>query len=138
MTLDEERALLAAARDILRAAVTVEDGCAICGADLDGTPGEMWATVGHYPGCAVAVLQDALALADGAPGDGIGRYSEIVTLNGTQYGAFVDRAKRQIIFHADVVIAPSDRLVVPDMTGAIEAVEHDEHGTVVTLGWEPA
>jgi hypothetical protein len=54
---DSRDELLAAAREIIAAAVTVSDGCAICGADLDGTPP-------HYSGCAVSILQAAITKAE--------------------------------------------------------------------------
>ena len=63
-----------------------------------------------------------------------GGLHEIVTLNGNQHRASVDRAKRQIIFSGDVPIALTDTIVVSGMTGAIDVVEHDEHCTVVRLG----
>lgn len=66
----------------------------------------------------------------------IGWNAEVVTLNGKQYRASVDRAKRQIIFSGDVVIRPTDIIVVTGMTGAVDTVEHEERCTVVTLGGE--
>lgn len=60
--------------------------------------------------------------------------ADIVTLNGKQYRAYVDRVKRQIVFSGDVRIVPTDILVVQDMPGAIDAVEYQDVCTVVTLG----
>lgn len=48
-----------ALREVCQAAITVSDGCAICGADLDGDPP-------HYPGCAVEIALAVLAKAEGA------------------------------------------------------------------------
>ena len=63
-----------------------------------------------------------------------GGLHEIVTLNGTQHKALVDRTKRQIIFGGDVSIALTDTIVVSGMAGRIDAVERDERCTVVSLG----
>lgn len=53
--------LLAAAKEIALAAITVGDGCAICGADLDsGITREP-----HFAGCAVFLCEAAIAKAEG-------------------------------------------------------------------------
>ena len=52
--------LLDVLNELILAAVTVDDGCAICGCDLDATPP-------HYAGCAVSVALAAIAKVEGEP-----------------------------------------------------------------------